>query len=82
MGFFINPPLATLAGATTPIEGMLKWLQSCTLLSPIRHFADISRGIMLKGTGLAELYRNLFALLAFTVLLVGISAWRFRKQLD
>ncbi|PYS90532.1 MAG: ABC transporter permease [Acidobacteria bacterium] len=81
MAFFVNPPLAMLAGATTPLEGMPKWLQQFTLINPIRHFAMISRGVMLKGTGLSELYPNFLALLAFAVLLVGISAWRFRKQL-
>ncbi len=81
MGFFVNPPLAMLAGATTPVEGMPKWLQPFTLLNPVRHFATISRGVMLKGVGISELYPNLLALIGFAVLLVGISAWRFRKQL-
>lgn len=81
MGFFVNPPLAMLAGAMTPVEGMPQWLQPFTLLNPVRHFATISRGVMLKGVGLSELYPNLLALIGFAVLLVGISAWRFRKQL-
>jgi ABC-2 type transport system permease protein len=81
MGFFVNPPLAMLSGATTPIEGMPKWLQPITLINPVRHFAIISRGVMLKGTGLAELYPNFLVLLGIAVFLVGLSAWRFRKQL-
>ncbi len=81
MGFFVNPPLAMLAGATTPIEAMPKWLQPFTLLNPVRHFAAISRGVMLKGVGVRELYPNLLALFAFAVVLVGVSVWRFRKQL-
>lgn len=81
MGFFVNPPLAMLAGATTPIEGMPAWLQPVTYLNPVRHFATISRGVMLKGVGIEELYPNLLALLGMAVLLVGISVWRFRKQL-
>jgi hypothetical protein len=36
---------------------------------------------MLKGAGVDVLYPNLLALMLFAVLLVGISAWRFRKQL-
>ncbi|HYY41233.1 MAG TPA: ABC transporter permease, partial [Pyrinomonadaceae bacterium] len=66
MGFFVNPPLAMLSGATTPIEGMPRWLQPFTLANPIRHFATISRGVMLKGTGLAELYPNFLVLLGMT----------------
>lgn len=81
MSFFINPPLVLLSGATTPIEAMPQWLQPLTLLNPIRHFSTIARGVMLKGTGVEELYPNLLALSAFCVLMVGISAWRFRKQL-
>ncbi|OLE97760.1 MAG: hypothetical protein AUG75_04350 [Cyanobacteria bacterium 13_1_20CM_4_61_6] len=81
MGFFVNPPIALLSGATTPIEAMPTWLQPITYLNPVRHFALISRGVMLKGTGLDVLYPNMLALLLFAVILVWVSAWRFRKQL-
>jgi ABC-2 type transport system permease protein len=81
MSFFINPPLVLLSGAVTPIEAMPQWLQPLTLFNPIRHFAVISRGVLLKGTGIDVLYPNLLALLGFCILLVGISAWRFRQQL-
>jgi len=36
---------------------------------------------MLKGAGIETVYLNLLALLGFAVLLVAVSAWRFRKQL-
>jgi ABC-2 type transport system permease protein len=51
-------------------------------LNPVKHFAVLARGVMLKGVGLEVLYPNFLALLAFTVILVGVSAWRFRKQLN
>ncbi len=81
MSFFVNPPLVLLSGATTPIEAMPHWLQPLTLLNPVRHFGVISRGILLKGTGIDILYPNFLALLGFCILLVSISAWRFRRQL-
>jgi ABC-2 type transport system permease protein len=81
MSFFINPPLALLSGATTPLEAMPDWLQPLTLINPVRHFSTIARGIMLKGAGLEILYPNLLALAGFAVVLVAISVWRFRKQL-
>jgi ABC-2 type transport system permease protein len=82
MSFFVNPPLSMLSGATTPIEAMPKWMQPLTDMNPVKHFAVLARGVMLKGVGLDVLYVNFIALLVFTVLLVGISAWRFRKQLN
>jgi ABC-2 type transport system permease protein len=81
LGFFVNPPLAMLSGATTPIEAMPEWMQSLSYLNPIRHFATIARGLMIRGAGIEVLYPNLLALIVFAVLLVSISAWRFRKQM-
>jgi len=82
LGFFITPPLSMLSGATTPLEAIPHWMQPLTYLNPIRHFASLSRGVMLKGIGAEVIYPNLLALLAFTVVLMGISVWRFRKQLN
>ncbi len=82
MSFFVNPPLSMLSGATTPIEAMPEWMQPLTNLNPVKHFAVLARGVMLKGVGLDVLYPNFLALVAFTIILVGVSAWRFRKQLN
>jgi len=82
LSFFVNPPLSMLSGATTPIEAMPHWMQPLTNLNPVKHFAVLARGVMLKGVGLEVLYPNFLALCAFTIILVGVSAWRFRKQLN
>jgi drug efflux transport system permease protein len=81
MSFFTNPPLALLSGATTPIEAMPPWLQPITSLNPVKHFAIISRGILLKGSGVDVLYPQLLALVIIALVMVSVSAWQFRKQL-
>jgi len=80
--FFINPPLTSLSGALMPVEAMPQWMQPLTVLNPIYHFGRITRGAMIKGSGLDALWPNFLALLAFTVVLVSLSVWRFRKQLS
>ncbi|PWT95379.1 MAG: ABC transporter permease [Blastocatellia bacterium] len=82
LGFFVTPPLSMLSGATTPLEAIPHWMQPITYLNPVRHFASIARGVMLKGVGAEVVYPNLLALLTFTIVLMGISVWRFRKQLN
>jgi ABC-2 type transport system permease protein len=79
--FFVNPPLSSLSGALNPVEAMPQWLQPLTVLNPIHHFATITRGAMLKGAGLATLWPNVLGLLVFTIALVSLSIWRFRRQL-
>src|SRR3989440_1007799 len=81
MSFFTNPPLALLSGATTPIEAMPTWLQPITEINPVKHFAIISRSILLKGSGVDVLYPQLLALAAIAFIMVAISSWQFRKQL-
>lgn len=81
MSFFVNPPLASLSGALTPVEAMPHWMQPLTVLNPIRHFGIITRAVLLKGSGLDTLWPNVLVLIAFTVVLLSLSVWRFRKQL-
>jgi ABC-2 type transport system permease protein len=81
LALFINPPMATLSGALTPVEAMPEWLQPATIVNPVRHFAVISRAVMIKGSGIEELYPNFIALALFSLTLLGISVLRFRKQL-
>ncbi len=79
--FFVNPPLATLSGALTPVEAMPHWLQPLTRFNPIYHFGVIARAVLLKGSTFETLWPNFLALFLFTAVLVSLSVWRFRKQL-
>ncbi len=79
--FFINPPLAFLSGAVTPVEAMPAWLQPVAQLNPIYHFGVIARGSMLKGSGLETLWPNFLGLALIALTLLTLSIMRFRKQL-
>jgi drug efflux transport system permease protein len=80
--FFVNPPLSTLSGAFYPVEGMPHILQAITPFNPVYHFVVISRASLLKGSGIGALWPHFLALFAFTLVLVVLSVWRFRKQLS
>jgi ABC-2 type transport system permease protein len=79
--FFLNPPLAALSGAFTPIEAMPKWLQPFTIPNPVANFAIIARGALIKASGFEVLWPNFLALFLFTVILLTLSVVRYRKQL-
>lgn len=78
---FLQPPLASLSGALMPVEAMPAWLQPFTFVNPMFYFAVVTRGAMIKGSGLSVLWPSLFALFLFTAVLLALSMWRFRKQL-
>jgi ABC-2 type transport system permease protein len=79
--FFLNPPLASLSGALTPVEAMPRWLQPITVLNPINHFGVIARGALIKGSGFDVLWPNFLALAAFAFVMLAVSTWRYRAQL-
>jgi ABC-2 type transport system permease protein len=57
------------------------WLRPWTARNPVYHFGVITRASMIKGSGFAELWPDMLALLVFATVLVSVSVWRFRQQL-
>jgi ABC-2 type transport system permease protein len=80
--FFIMTPMIYLSGFLFPIENMPPAIQAVTYLLPLRYFAEIVRGVFLKGATLTTLWPNALALAAFAVGLTWLAARRFRKTLD
>ena len=70
-----------LSGTLVPVESMPDFLQTLSLLSPLRYYMDVILGIFLKGAGMAELWPQAAALLAIGVMLFGIALSVFRRQL-
>lgn len=79
--FFINIPVALLAGAIAPLESMPTLFKYLSLLDPLRYYVEIMRGLLLKGVGLSVLWPNVLALGIFATVLLTISVKRFRNQL-
>ena len=51
-------------------------------LLPLTHFLRIIRGILLKGSGLAEIAPELWPLLLFLTLAMAIGVKRYRQTVD
>ncbi|MEW6087022.1 MAG: ABC transporter permease [bacterium] len=80
MNLFNNPAMM-LSGFTFPIENMPLFFQYLTYLTPLRYFIIIIRGIFLKGNGFGILWPQILALVIFGVIVITISAMRFKKRL-
>jgi ABC-2 type transport system permease protein len=65
----------------TPIRAMPAWLQPVTWLNPLRYFAELVRGVLLRGAGLAELWPELLALAIYGVAILALATARFRRRL-
>jgi ABC-2 type transport system permease protein len=75
-------PSFLFSGFIYPIHTMPRILQLYSTTFPAMYFSDISRAIVLKGSDLVHLGSDFVILLAYTVGIVGLAAWRFRKKVN
>ena len=80
-GFLFMMPAALLSGIMTPIHSMPEWLQPFTMINPVRHYAEVLRGSLLRGAGFAELSSQLAILAVMGLTVFTFATIRFRKSL-
>jgi ABC-2 type transport system permease protein len=76
--FFLLPSIF-LSGYIFPAAGLpfvLKWIGR---VLPATHMVEIMRGVVLRNAGPMELLPNVLALVAISVVMVGMSVRNFRK---
>jgi ABC-2 type transport system permease protein len=71
-----------LGGVYYPISVLPPWLLRLSYLLPITHSLEGMRLCLLKGASLAEIYPNVLALLAFSVITLPISVTIFRYAVN
>ncbi|WP_375737969.1 ABC transporter permease [Pseudomonas boanensis] len=82
MAFFTFLPQILLSGFMFPFAGMPKAAQWIAEILPLTHFLRLTRGIMLRSAGLADLWLELAVLGAFTLAMLGFAVARVHKRLD
>jgi len=75
-------PMIYLSGLIFPIENMPSVVQAVTWAIPLRYYAEIIRGVFLRGSGMNVLWPQALALLGMGLAILTVAALRFRKRLD
>jgi len=81
-GFLFVLPAVLLSGVMTPIHSMPGWLQAATWLNPLRFFAELVRGVLLRGAGFRDEWVELIALALYGPLILTLATLRFRRRLS
>jgi ABC-2 type transport system permease protein len=82
MTMFYFLPNILLSGFMFPFRGMPGWAQKIGEVLPLTHFLRIVRGIMLKGTGWAELWPEAGAIGLFLAVMCTVALLRYRQTID
>jgi ABC-2 type transport system permease protein len=75
-------PTVLLSGFIFPISSMPEPLQLLSNIIPARWFLVIVRGIMLKGSGLANVWAETMILGGMTIFLIALSIKSFKVRLE
>ncbi len=68
-----------MSGLFTPIENMPDWAQLITLFNPVRYFIEVTRMVMLKGAGYAEIQWHLLVMIFYTIGINSLAVLKYKK---
>jgi ABC-2 type transport system permease protein len=75
-------PSMLLSGFIFPRESLPYWLQVIGGIFPLTYFIVVLRGILIKGVGIAYLWRQILPLVGLGVLMFAVAINRFQKRVD
>jgi ABC-2 type transport system permease protein len=78
--FFVMMIYLLMSGLFTPIDSMPRWVQIVAELNPVRHFVAISRAVLVKGAGLAEIQRPFGTLVVFAIVVFTLAVRQYSKR--
>ena len=79
LSFFFMIVFILMSGLFTPVESMPLWAQKVNILNPFSYFMKVIRMVLLKGSGLADISREIYAMLIYGSSILGLAVWRYRK---
>lgn len=82
MSFFFFLPSILLSGFMFPFRGMPVWAQWVGEIFPLTHFLRVVRGILLKGNGMAEIWPEMWPIVAFVAASAALALKQYRRTLD
>lgn len=79
VAFFFILIFILMSGLFTSVQSMPFWARDISAFTPVSHFIKIVRMIMLKGSGLSDISRELEYIMAFGLVLNVWAIWNYRK---
>ena len=80
VAFFVMMIYLLMSGLFTPVDSMPRWVQAVSQLNPVRHFVTVTRAILIKGAGVAEIARPMLILLAYGAVVLSLAIRQHSKR--
>jgi ABC-2 type transport system permease protein len=80
--FLMMPSMIMLSGFSTPVENMPGWLQTLTVIDPIRWFIVIIKGLFLRNMSTPVVLANMLPLLAIAACTLSAAVFMFKRRIE
>lgn len=77
--YFVLVLYLFMSGLFTPVDSMPTWAEWVAELSPLKHFIDVVRAVLMKGAGLAEIWQPTAILSGYGTLILGVAVRQYSK---
>jgi ABC-2 type transport system permease protein len=78
--FFIVNIYLLMSGLFTPIDSMADWVQTVSLVNPVRHFVTIARALLVRGARLSDIREPLAILVVSAAVLLTLAIRQYSKR--
>lgn len=79
IAWFFMVVFMLMGGVFTPLESMPDWAQTIAFFNPVSHFNRTLRMIMVKGSGIQDIYQMLVILLIYAFVVLVLATLKYRK---
>jgi ABC-2 type transport system permease protein len=79
VAFFCMIIFILMSGIFTPYESMPMWAQDFNLINPVAYLMRINRMVMLKGSTISDISRELYSLVLIAIGFTTLAVRRYRK---
>jgi ABC-2 type transport system permease protein len=79
VAFFFMIIFILMSGVFTPLESMPQWAQKIDVINPLAYLMRINRMVMLKGSTIHDIARDIYALILIASAFTTFAVSRYRK---
>lgn len=79
IAFFCMIVFILMSGIFTPYESMPEWAQNFNLANPVAYLIRINRMVMLKGSSIHDISREIYSLAVIAICFSSLAVRRYRK---
>jgi ABC-2 type transport system permease protein len=80
LAFFCMIIFILMSGIFTPYESMPLWAQKFNLVNPVAYLMRINRMVMLKGSTIQDISRDIYSLIVIAICFSSLAVNRYRKS--